>query len=213
MSREHGAAGASAVREGERRRENREQRTLDRHPRGGGLLLALGEQPAHERVWKRGGEGEQLVAQSLAKRCTDAVVLLHDRRVPRSRANIDHIAVAPSGVWVIDTKRHKGKVEIATPLFGSAKLKIAGRDCTGLVAGLADQVQVVRASGAVPEGVPVRGRFCFVEAELPWLGRTIAGLELMHRKSLARALNKPGELNEAAVDSIAAALVTAFPSA
>ncbi len=112
---------------------------------------------------------------------------------------------------MIDTKRHKGKVEITTPLFGSAKLKIAGRDCTGLVAGLADQVQVVRASGAVPKGVPVRGRFCFVEAELPWLGRTIAGLELMHRKSLARALNKPGELNEAAVDSIAAALVTAFP--
>ncbi|MEV4421445.1 NERD domain-containing protein, partial [Patulibacter sp. NPDC049589] len=36
---------------------------------------------------------------------TIKVVVLHDRRVPRTHANIDHIAIAPSGIWVIDTKR------------------------------------------------------------------------------------------------------------
>ena len=40
------------------------------------------------------------------------VVLLHDRRIPRSRANIDHIAVAPSGVTVVDAKAVKGKVRV-----------------------------------------------------------------------------------------------------
>lgn len=33
---------------------------------------------------------------------------MHDRRIPRSRANIDHIVVTPGGVWVIDTKRRVG---------------------------------------------------------------------------------------------------------
>lgn len=33
---------------------------------------------------------------------------VHDRRIPGSRANIDHIAVAATGVWVIDTKNATG---------------------------------------------------------------------------------------------------------
>ncbi len=52
--------------------------------------------------------------------------MLHDRRIPGSRANIDHIAIATSGVWVIDAKRYKGKVQVSRPLFGQPKLTIAG---------------------------------------------------------------------------------------
>ena len=63
--------------------------------------------PQHERSWARGAGGEELVARALAKHCPD-VAVLHDRRIPGSRANIDHIAVAATGVWVIDTKRYKG---------------------------------------------------------------------------------------------------------
>jgi hypothetical protein len=51
-----------------------------------------------------------------------------DRRIRRSRANIDHIAVASSGIWVIDAKRYNGKVEVRKPLLGTPKLIIAGRD-------------------------------------------------------------------------------------
>jgi hypothetical protein len=46
------------------------------------------------------------------------VAVLHDRRIPGSRANIDHIAIAATGVWVIDSKRYKRKLQIATPPFG-----------------------------------------------------------------------------------------------
>ena len=38
-------------------------------------------------------------------------MVLHDRAVPGGRANIDHIAVVPSGVWVIDTKHYRGRLE------------------------------------------------------------------------------------------------------
>ena len=50
--------------------------------------------------------------------------MLHDRRIPGTRANIDHIAVASSAVWVIDAKRYNGKLAVSPPLFGNAKLMI-----------------------------------------------------------------------------------------
>ena len=124
-----GKAGASARREGERRRANREARVRERHPHLGGVILALRDAPQHERSWSRGGGGEELVEVALRKRCPD-VAVLHDRRIPRSRANIDHIAVAATGVWVIDTKRYKGKLQVVKPLFGRRTLKVAGRDQT-----------------------------------------------------------------------------------
>lgn len=92
-------------------------------------MLKLGDEPQRERAWRDGAMGEEAVASHLAKTCPD-VVVLHDRRMPRSRANIDHIAIAPSGVFVIDAKRYRGKIEVRKPLFGDAKLVIRGRDKT-----------------------------------------------------------------------------------
>ena len=91
-------------------------------------MLALGGAPHHETAWARGASGEEYVARSSAKYLNDEACVLHDRRVPGSQANIDHIAVAPSGVWVIDSKCYKGKVAVSKPLLGTAKLTIAGRD-------------------------------------------------------------------------------------
>lgn len=67
-------------------------------------------------MWARGAGGEERVAQLLAKHLDPSVVVLHDRAIARSRANIDHIAIAGSGVWVIDAKRYKGKVAVSKPL-------------------------------------------------------------------------------------------------
>ena len=185
-----GRAGASARREGERRKARREAGVRERHPRIGGVILALQDAPQHERSWARGAGGEELVEQALVKHCPN-VPVLHDRRIPGSRANIDHIAVAASGVWVIDTKRYKGKLQIAKPLFGKPTLKVAGRDQTKLVDGLAKQVALVTAAVADLElDIPVRGCFCFVDTELPLLGTpTINGLSIFGRRGLAKQLN------------------------
>ncbi|HEX3519571.1 MAG TPA: nuclease-related domain-containing protein [Solirubrobacteraceae bacterium] len=213
-----GIPGHSARRESERSRERRQLRTP---PRSRLLALLLGPSAeekrllAREKRWATGARGEELVADSLARRCPE-VLLLHDRRMPRSRANIDHIAVAASGVYVIDAKRYRGKVEVRRPLFGAPKLKIAGRAKTKLIDGLARQVLAVEAilADLAPE-VPVRGCLCFVAPEgflvdsgLPLL-RTlkINGYPLYHPRRLAKKLNRSGQLTRGQASEIHAALV------
>jgi Nuclease-related domain len=114
-----GIAGSSASRKADRLRQERERRKSERSPLGrawAGAFPSVEDRKrrADERHWRTGAEGEQNLAALLAKRCLD-VPMLHDRAVPRSRANIDHIAIAPTGVYVIDCKRYKGKIEVATP--------------------------------------------------------------------------------------------------
>ena len=92
-----GTAGASARRELERRRAAREAKTRAKHPRIASLLLRFRNEPQHEKSWEIGAVGEEELALSLARRCPN-VLVLHDRRMPGSRANIDHLAVAPSGL-------------------------------------------------------------------------------------------------------------------
>ena len=211
---DNGTPGASARREHERRKARREAGVREAHPRIGGVLLALQEAPQHETAWERGGAGEELVAQALAKRCPD-IPVLHDRRIAGSRANFDHIAVAPTGVWVIDAKRYTGKLQVAKPLFGKPTLKVAGRDKTKLVDGLAKQVELVTAAvAAIGFDVPVHGCLCFVDTELPIFGTpSISGFDIVGRKGLAKRLNAAGPVTADGGAMLCAALAERFPSA
>jgi len=162
-------------------------------------------------VWGEGGAAEESVAEALGKHCP-SVFVLSDRRMPGNRGNIDHIAVTANGVWVIDTKNHQGKVEVRTPLFGTAKLLIRGRDWSGLADGLGKQVAAVRAF--IDEDVPVHGALCFVRADLPLIGTLkFRGYTLLYRKKLAKRLNADGPLASERVRELAAALAKSFPSA
>jgi hypothetical protein len=160
---EAGIPGGSARREHQRRREAREQLTRERHPRIGGALLALRRAPQDERSWRTGGKGEEILARILESYCGDRVVLLHDRRIPGRRANIDHIAVTRAGVWVIDAKRYKGAVKVVGGArSGEAMLTVAGYDKTGLVDGLSWQVELVAAAVATVDlKIAIRGALCF----------------------------------------------------
>jgi hypothetical protein len=160
-----GTPAGSARRQHERRRARREAATREAHPHIGNLLLRLGEPPANERSWRTGAIGEEAVADHLAANCPD-VPVLHDRRMPSSRANIDHIAITPSGVLVIDTKRLKGKIEVRNPLFGPERLLVAGRDKSKLVEGLRRQLDALRTRlELIEQDVPLAGCFCFVNPD------------------------------------------------
>jgi hypothetical protein len=205
---ERGEAGRSARRESERKRERRLESTSPKSGLARLFAALLGpsakekRQIAEEKHWTAGADGEQLLAESLTRRCPE-VLMLHDRRMPNSRANIDHIAIAASGVYVIDAKRYDGKIEVLKPLFGTPKLKIAGRDRTRLVDGLGEQVVAVGAVlSAVAPDVRVRGCLCFLAPEgfmsdsgLPVL-RTLKfkGYPLYYPRRLARRLNRRGAL-------------------
>jgi hypothetical protein len=211
-ARQLGSPGASARREYERRRHAREQRARESRFAIVRLLRSLQDPPAHELSWERGAAGEETVATSLGRRCRGHVVLLHDRRIPGRRMNIDHLAVAPSGVWVIDTKRYKGRVEVAKPLFGKPTLKIRGCDKTPLVRAVTRQVAAVET--VVAGAAPVKGVLCFVDGELPLLGTlTIDGLALVYPRALAKRLNAAGPVGANAIDELAARLAARFPSA
>lgn len=215
---DRGLPGASAQREAQRRRRRREGRTRDRHPRVGGLLLAVRGTPAHETAFIRGGAGEMSVARSLQRRTAKGpAVILHDRRMPYGRGNIDHLAVTATGVYVIDAKNIAGDVRVSRPPLGYAKLLIKGRDRTKLVDGLDRQVAAVRQALAdlAYADVCVFSSLCFTsKANLPVLGRTeIRGHQLRHPRAVARKLNRTGPLDDAAIDSLARALAAAFPPA
>ncbi len=216
-----GTAGASGRREYERRREKREKQMRERHPHIGNLLLRFQEAPEHEKAWVTGAAGEEALAAAMARRCPD-VIVLQDRRMPGSRANIDHLAIAPSGVHVIDAKRYKGRIEVRKPFFGEPKLFIRGRDKTKLVEGLERQVEAVQlALISVAPQVPVQACFCFINPDgqsggtkLPLL-RTLSinGYPLLFPRRLARRLNQRGELEFEQMCRIAEVLAQRFPAA
>ncbi len=210
-----GSAGSSGRREYERRRAAREARTRERHPHIGNLLLKFQEAPEHEKAWATGAAGEEELAAFFARRCPE-VIVLHDRRMPGSRANIDHLAVAPSGVFVIDAKRYKGKIEVRKPFFGDAKLVIGGRDKTKLVDGLARQAEAVQSSiDSVAPQVPLHACFCFIDGNGIPLLRTlrIRGYPLFYPRKLAKRLKQPGELDSEQMWLVAEALAREFPAA
>jgi hypothetical protein len=208
------SAGGSAQREFERRSEKREQRIRSAHPKLGGLILALTDDPASTRVWAQGAAGERAVGGTLDGLVGEHAVVLHDRAQRRpdgrtSKANIDHLAVSASGVWVIDAKTHQGSLEVRRSggLFSPRveRLYIRGRDQTRLVEGLHRQVAAVRAELARANAeVPVHGALCFVGTELPWFGASaIAEVRLVGRRGLAKLLKAPGEMNALDRETIA----------
>jgi nuclease-like protein len=134
--------GASALREYERRHERREQHARETLGGLGVVLARVIDEPSSTKVWKQGGEGEARTASRLEKHLAETGVrLLHDRRIPgHGNANIDHVAIGPGGITVIDTKTHRGTVQVdrVGGLFAPRRtvLLINGRDRTSLIEGL-----------------------------------------------------------------------------
>ena len=211
-----GAAGASAAAEGERRRSKRIERRREQFGAIGAALAKLND-PQHERAWRTGAVGERKTADRLAKhlRGTD-VVLLHDRRIPGTRANIDHLAVGPGGVTVIDSKHVEGKVnsERRGGLFSprTEHLVIGGRDRTKFVDGVEQQITRVRQ--AVDGLVDVAGCICIVDVDgLPLLRRIkVRDVAVVGARDAARLAARPGQLSKSEIDQIAHTLAGKVPA-
>ena len=190
-----GTPGASARREYERRRSKREARIREKHPRLGGIILAVTDEPQSTKSWDTGAVGEELLGQKLNELASETIRILHDRRIPGTRANIDHIAVTPAGVYVIDPKRYAGRptLEIEGGFLRprTEKLRVGGRDRTELVDGVLKQLDLVRA--IVGEGVHVTGVLCFIDADWPLIGGafTTRGVEVLWPKRLYPRLTAP----------------------
>ena len=69
--------------------------------------------PSPEAIaWRRGAAGERRTARLLSPLEQLGWVVLHDLAVPGSRANIDHLAVGPGGIFVVDSKQYRGRLQL-----------------------------------------------------------------------------------------------------
>jgi Nuclease-related domain len=63
-------------------------------------------------AWRRGAVGERRTARLLAPLERHGWVVLHDLAVPGSRDNLDHLVIGPGGVFVIDSKQYRGRLQL-----------------------------------------------------------------------------------------------------
>jgi hypothetical protein len=63
-------------------------------------------------AWRRGAAGERRTARHLAGPERHGWAVLHDLALPGSRANIDHLVIGPGGVFVIDSKLYRGRLQL-----------------------------------------------------------------------------------------------------
>lgn len=215
-----GEPGSSALREYQRRHQRREDYAREVLGGFGVLLSRVIDEPSSTKVWRQGAAGETRTAARLAKHLANSGVrLLHDRRIPaHGRANIDHVAVGPGGVTVIDSKTHHGQVRVerAGGLFSPRRsvLLINGRDQTKLIDGIEHQIELVRA--ALNHDHPeLRGALCFPDPDgLPLLRQlSIREIVIDGPKPIAKLAARPGPLCSEEVDAIWDELGRLFPCA
>ena len=216
---DRGEAGGSASREWKRRHEKRETQIRSRYGKLGGVVLALTEDPHSTNAWAYGANGEQALGKLLDPLREQGMGVLHDRRIPGSRANIDHLVVAPSGVFVIDAKNYKGRVERRDRggwFSADYRLYVGSRDKTALIGGMRKQAEAVRSALAVPpEEIPIIQTICFVAADWSLFARPIQfdAVQVLWPPALFTQLRSEGRLDRAGIRQIERQLALALPAA
>ena len=144
-------------------------------------IAALVVLPDGVRAWRTGAVGEEMTAAALATLPAGAFVVLHDRRKPGSRANIDHVVIGPTGAWVVETKNYAGSISVR-----GNELWIAGRRKTGFI----DQVKGQAAAVSTVLGsVPVLPIICVHRADFSLLSRPeLRGVRIVGPSGLLDAI-------------------------
>ena len=142
----------------------------------------------------------------------DEVASLHDRRLPQSKERIDHLAVTPTGVWVIAARRYPGMIRRVDD-----RLKIGRRDRTRLVDAVQRQVAYVISAVSLLDRArpPVNGALCILDGEfdLPSQPFELDGVLVTSPRTLRTELRRPGPLDGNERDLLQRALAAAFPGA
>jgi Nuclease-related domain len=216
-----GTPGASAVAEGARRAEKKVDAVRRKY---GDYAAEVAREMADRDAaasWGKGSAGETWLARYIAKEVGDRVIALHDRLIPGTRGNIDHVFISPTGVWVVDAKAYKGKVvrRETGPLWRrDSELFIGGRNRTSLAKGVIRQAEAVLAALRLDDsvqGTSVHEVLCLVESEwglfdLPF---RLGSVWVMYPGALKKRLRKTGPITRQTMERIARRLDLSLPSA
>ncbi|MFE7105615.1 nuclease-related domain-containing protein [Streptomyces sp. NPDC057575] len=107
-------------------------------------------------------EAEQRTAERIDPLRREGWVVLHDLALPTGRANIDHLAISPTGVVIMpDTKRWTARYRVRT---SGGRLFHGDRDVTDRLNGLRHEASTVSRVLGVPviplvvmDGAPIEG--------------------------------------------------------
>jgi hypothetical protein len=214
-----GIAGGSAAREYERRMTKRQaDARATWGDRFGELVLRLTVAPQSTRAWAAGAIGEERLAETLA--AVEGIRVLNDRRVPRTRGNIDHVIVAPGGVFVVDAKRLQGRIEIRNRgrfFTSDYRLYVGRRDRSLLAEKLRWQIDAVQQAlvSAEVDSLPlISAVLCFIDSQWPRFRPpdSYGGVLLEDQWSLCRRVSQPGNLDPGSVDRLARIIGEALPA-
>ena len=214
-----GEAGRSARDQYEKRVAASEAKRLDFFgPRLGKFLNFLIGDSKSAAAWNKGATGEAAVGVFLNKFSDEhGFYVLHDRAIPGSKANIDHILVSDRGVFVIDSKNYSGKVEIrnlGSLLQSKEVLFVGNRNQSKIVENIKKQVSVVlNALSELHSDIPVIGMLAFVEADFPLLfkPKSIDGV-LVNSKGISASVCSKAIIEGIDLEAIANSLIKALPA-
>jgi hypothetical protein len=135
------------------------------------------------RNWRRGARGERRTARQLDRLTDRGWVVFHDLAVPGSRANVDHLAVGPSGIFLIDSKNWRGRLVFApdgTLWHGSYPMTAALATIGFEVAAIAGALETP--SSALEPLIVIHG------STIPWGEQFLGGVGVLPGRQLAPTL-------------------------
>ena len=174
---------------------------------------------SYAKSWEKGAIGEEGVGKAISNLCAEyGFKFLHDRRIPGTKANIDHILITDRGIFVVDTKNYKGAVRIKESggLFWPLKetLFVGNLNQTKLVLGVKKQVELV-SQKTLQAGykLSVFGVLAFYKADFPifFKPKIIDGI-LINSKGIEALILSFPIIGEIEIEAVHLHLGKAFPT-
>ncbi len=170
----------------------------------GGAVRTVAPEPASRDAWV-----EERSGAFLERGLVGVAMVLRNRRLSRTPTEVDHVVVAPSGVWVISVRRADGMVEkgnSGTLFWPSPTLMVNGRDSSDVLAAV--QRKVAQVHDELTRDVEVHGAVCFVGAEGRCLEQPfeLDGVLVTTPTALLSAIREPGRGVPVDVERIVALL-------
>jgi len=158
-------------------------------------------------AWKLGSEGEATLGRSLDRLTERGYRVFHDLAIPGSRANIDHLVVGPTGVYVIDAKNYSGRVTFSKGTLWHGRYPLTKTIST--VRWEADQVVK-----HLPPETAVSAVMCVMGVPMPRDSMQVGGVHVVEgpRRLAKGVLARPAVLSQEAVDRLTSEVSARFPA-
>ena len=168
------------------------------------FVKVVTELPTDVLSWERGAQGERATADRLTALEAAGFISFHNRWVAGLKGDIDHIAVGPPGIFVIETKFTKVKLEVIRD-----RLFLGDHNQQGWIEQVTREamaVQIALRDVLDPLHRTVAPVLC-VHGSGPGIGRTVAGVQVVSGPRLVTALaSGPSVLADEDVQRLAEAI-------